>query len=163
MPELKAVAAVRQVLVQIVEPVPLNEYKVEVLADDTSFVFPDDLTARSVARQTLLQMPFVRPVNRYTVEVLAETDLPPMPAAAVFALDEEFVVQEIPTPDVSRFNVEVLAAASLDQQVNEYVVEVLGDSTDPNSMNHYVVEVLGDSTDDVSLTQQRITWFFNDH
>jgi hypothetical protein len=162
-PEVRAVAALRQTLV--FQPIvrDARNYHIEVLADDQSFVFPDDLKAVAAAKQTLIQMPFGRPVRNYVVEVLAETTLDPLPQAKVFALNEEVVVSEIPTPTAHDYVVEVLGGASLDQEVSSYMVEVLADDTTPNAVSRYHVEVLADSTDQVALTRQQIIWFFKDH
>lgn len=164
LPEVAARAARRQVLVQFVEPKEVNAVRVEVLAEDTTFVFPPDIKANAARRQTLVAMPFNRPVNNYVVEVLAETVLEPLPQALVKALSEEVITQEIPTPSVNSYRVEVLGTTNgFEPEINSYVVEVLGDDTSPNSVQRYTVEVLADSTDPVSLTGQTIVWFFNDH
>lgn len=161
MPQLRALAAARQVLVQVIEPRPVNTLMVEVLSEDSSFVFPDDIRALAAARQTLVIMPFNRPVNSYNVEVLAETVLDPLPAARVFALNEEIIVQEKPTPPVQNFITEVLAKGALESEANTLYVEILAADSTPNSVQRFSTEILADSTDDVALTAQQIVWFFN--
>ena len=162
------------------ETVPVSSFFVEVLALDQTFIPFQELRSAAAARQTLIQPPFARQVSNYVIEVLAEVELEPMPQAKVMGLTEEVVWSEIPTPtvqnyvvevlatsaldqEVSSFMVEVLATSALDQEVSSFMVEVLGDDTSPNSVASFIVEVLADSTDPVNLTQQTITWFFNDH
>ena len=141
----------------------MQNYVLEILALDQTFIPFQELRSAAAARQILIQPPFARQVSNYVIEVLAEVELEPMPQAKVMGLTEEVVWSEIPTPTVQNYVVEVLATSALDQEVSSFMVEVLGDDTSPNSVASFIVEVLADSTDPVNLTQQTITWFFIDH
>ncbi|MNX74740.1 hypothetical protein D3C86_1061880 [compost metagenome] len=163
LPALRATIVGRHSLTRAQQTVEANGFRVEVLADDPTFVPLPEMKAAVVGRSVLSRPPIQIPLNRYTVEVLAETELEPLPGARAKALELDVVYEEIPTPDVSKFNVEILATTPLEQEVNEFIVEVLGADTDPVATNRYIVEVLADSTDAPILTRQQIIWYFNDH
>lgn len=162
-PELRSTVVGRHSLVVARNTPDVNTYVVEVLADDQSFVPLPDLKATVVGRHTLARGPIQTPVSRYVVEVLAEVELDPLPQAKALALETDVVWEEIPTPEVRSYVLEVLGGAPLEQDASSYVVEVLGNDTTPNSAARYVVEILADSTDPATLTSQQIIWFFNDH
>ncbi len=161
--ELRATVVGRHTLVVGRTTPSVQDYTVEVLADDQSFVPLPELRSTGVGRHTLTRAPMQVPVRSYVVEVLAETELGPIPAALAKAVEQDVVWEEIPTPEVSNYVVEVLGGASFEPQVSSYMMEVLGDDTTPNAIYKYVVEVLADSTDPVQLTTQQIVWFFSEH
>lgn len=164
LPELRSTVVGRHSLVKAQQITPVNEFMVEVLADDQSFVPLPELRASVVGRSTLSRAPMRVPVMRYTVEVLAETELEPLPAARALGLHQDLLIEEIATPNVNQFTVEVLASSNgFEPEIQTFMVEVLAGDSTPVAAQNYVVEVLADSTDDVSLTQQSIIWFFNDH